>query len=290
MKPHQALILLLLSLPFCSTADALDYPWQPSQITGESIVERFVPPPGYERTPEQPGSFADWLRHLPLKAEGTQVRMYNGAIKSNRRAYCAVIDIDTGKHDLQQCADAVIRLRAEYLYSRASYNAIHFNFTSGDRASYEQWRQGYRPIVRGNKVRWKSTAQRDDSYSAFRQYLDSVFTYAGSWSLSQELKPKQSIRNIAIGDVFIKGGFPGHAVIVVDVAIDPASGEKAFLLAQSYMPAQDIHVLRNPATPGNPWYTLPQTGKLNTPEWTFKTTELMSFGDDLATRVSRAGH
>ena len=45
------------------------------------------------------------------------------------------------------------------------------------------------------------------------------------------------------GDVFIKGGSPGHAVIVVDVAIYPQTGKKVFLLAQSYLLAHQIQIL-----------------------------------------------
>ena len=59
----------------------------------------------------------------------------------------------------------------------------------------------------------------------------------------QELNRVQNIDAIEIGDIFIRGGFPGHAVLVVDMAIHPVSGQKAVLLAQSYMPAQDIHIL-----------------------------------------------
>ena len=49
-----------------------------------------------------------------------------------------------------------------------------------------------------------------------------------------------------IGDVFIKGGFPGHAVVVLDMAENDRTGQRVFLLAQSYMPAQDIHIMKNP--------------------------------------------
>ena len=46
------------------------------------------------------------------------------------------------------------------------------------------------------------------------------------------------------------------------------------MLAQSYMPAQDIHVLRNDGAL-NPWYAvIPGATELQTPEWTFKTNQL----------------
>ena len=86
-----------------------------------------------------------------------------------------------------------------------------------------------------------------------------VFMYAGTASLSKELRtvPYTSLQ---AGDVFIKGGSPGHAVIVVDVAIHPKTKKKVFLLAQSYMPAQQIHILVNPANRNlSPWYELTDT-------------------------------
>ena len=62
-----------------------------------------------------------------------------------------------------------------------------------------------------------------------------------------------------IGDVFIIGGSPGHAVIVVDMAVNPETHEKVFLLAQSYMPAQQIQLLKNNNDPDlSPWYSQEQ--------------------------------
>ncbi|MBK8952608.1 MAG: hypothetical protein IPM85_10310 [Chitinophagaceae bacterium] len=72
-------------------------------------------PKGYRR--EVAAAFGGWLRQLPLKKEKT-VFLYNGQKKKNQQAQYAVADITTGDRDLQQCADAVIRLRAEYLFSK----------------------------------------------------------------------------------------------------------------------------------------------------------------------------
>ena len=99
-------------------------------------------------------------------------------------------------------------------YSRAEYDSISFNFTSGDKAEFRQWINGYRPIINGSLVRWEIRAEVDSSYKSFRKYMDIVFTYAGSYSLSKEMQAVHNIKDIQIGDVFIKGGFPGHAVIV----------------------------------------------------------------------------
>ncbi len=186
--------------------------------------------------------------------------------------------MDVGNKDLQQCADAIIRLRAEYFYSKGNYEAIRFNFTSGDEASFKKWAEGYRPVVKGNRVRWHHSETYNASYSKFRNYLDTVFMYAGSHSLSKELQPVRNINDMKAGDVFIEGGFPGHAVIVADMAVNKTTGKKLFLLAQSYMPAQDMHILRNPVNQGqNPWYKINFGQKLYTPEWTFERNQLKRF-------------
>lgn len=248
-----------------------------TNTNGETLMSRFDPPAGFERLANPKGSFGYYLQHLPLKPEGTQVKYYNGAIKENRGVYVAVIDLDVGKRDLQQCADAVMRLRGEYLWHQKKYDQIHFNFTNGFRVDYDKYRQGYRIKFEGNKTSWRKSTQANNSYSGFRKYMDLIFAYAGTASLEKELK-SAALEDLQIGDVFIKGGFPGHAVIVVDVAAHQETGEKIFLLAQSYMPAQEIQILQNPYNNDlSPWYTLPEHGELHTPEWSFYNTQPKRF-------------
>ena len=106
--------------------------------------------------------------------------------------------------------------------------------------------------------------------------MDLVFAYAGTLSLEEQLQPAK-ISDMQIGDVFIKGGSPGHAVIVADMAENKITKAKRFLLIQSYMPAQDMHVLKNPANgDGSPWYA-PTMGDLVTPEWTFANSSLRTW-------------
>jgi len=107
--------------------------------------------------------------------------------------------------------------------------------------------------------------------------MELIFNYAGTLSLSKEMKAI-TIDQLNIGDVFIKGGSPGHAVIVVDVATNSETGAKIFLLAQSYMPAQEIQLLKNPSNEDlSPWYSTDFGDVLNTPEWTFYKNELKRF-------------
>lgn len=279
--------LLLLAAVVLSHAEGLAdpppaHPWLPDRVATEPVELRIPPPPGAERLPLPPDSFGSWLRRLPLKRGNPPVMLFDGRPKANQQAHAAVLDLDVGPRDLQQCADAAIRLRAEYLFSLGRPDAIHFDFTSGDRADFSRWSRGDRPVVQGSRVRWVSRAARADaSYASFRRYLDVVFTYAGSYSLGRELRSVASTRQMQPGDVLVEGGFPGHVVTVLDMAEERGTGRRYFLLAQGYMPAQEIHLLRNPGDPGlSPWYRLDDfVERLVTPEWTFRPEHLKRWGD-----------
>jgi len=240
-------------------AAAPRYLWRadPAAPEAATLADRIAAPAGFERVPAPPGSFAEWLRNLPLSADGTPVRLYNGRLKSSQDKHVAVIDIDTGTRNLQQCADAVMRLRAEYLLASGRARDIAFNDTQGKRLAF-----------RGNAADRK----------AFQRYMIQVFSYAGTYSLEREMR-RAAPADMRIGDVFIKGGFPGHAVLVIDMAANAATGERRFLLAQSYMPAQDMHVLKDPKSQdGTAWYRIPATGgELVTPEWIFEASQLRRF-------------
>lgn len=269
--------LFVIFLAGAAPAARSPYPWQGAYDAEQSLEKRFAAPAGATRVEAERGSFAAWLRALPLKQGKPEVLMFDGRKKANQAAHAAVIDIDTGNRDLQQCADAVIRLRAEYLWHADRRKDIVFTFTSGDRAEHARWAEGYRPIVKGNQVTWSRTAKADDSYASFKGYLDTVFTYAGTRSLARDLRETKASDPYEIGDVFVQGGSPGHAVIVVDVATR-ADGRRVFMLAQSYMPAQDIHVLRNAADEKlSPWFEANVGDTLRTPEWTFKWTDRRRF-------------
>jgi len=243
---------------------------------GKTIKERIIVPQGFERIKLPEDSFGEYLRNLPLKPHGSKVKYYNGIVKL-RDVHVAVIDMDVGQRDLMQCADSVIRLRAEYLYKRGYYDKIHFNFTNGFRADYKKWREGYRIRVEGNNTSWVKKESYNGDYATFRKYLDMVFAYAGTLSLSKEMK-RVFLEDLSIGDVFLEGGSPGHCVIVVDMAENKNTGEKIFLLAQGYMPAQEIHVLKNPEnSDGNPWYSANFGERLYTPDYVFTKEQIYRF-------------
>lgn len=255
-----------------------EYPWLAEYDTDNRLLDRISPPQGFVRTPAPTVSFASWLRNIPLKPGNPAVTLYNGALKSYQGGHAAVLDIPVGNQDLQQCADAILRLSAEFNYSIQGYDAIAFRITNGDKVAFRTWINGSRPYVSGNLVAWDRTEAIDSSYAALTGYLEFIYAYAGSYSLSQQLDIVFDIDSMNIGDIFIQGGFPGHAVIVIDMAEHPVTRERVFLLAQSYMPAQDIHILRNLNEPAlNPWYRLAFSDTLKTPEWTFHRNDLKRF-------------
>lgn len=209
-------------------------------------------PAGFTRLKAEKESFGEWLRRLPLKKDKT-VYLYNGQSKTNQEAQYAVINISTGTRDIQQCADAVMRLRAEYLYANKRFPEILF--------------------FDNNKQCYKLGAFTDRNH--FDQYLERVFIHCGTLSLSRQLNSAK-INDMKIGDVLIKGGSPGHAMIIVDMAVNGA-GKKIYMIVQSYMPAQDVHIVKNPAHQnGDPWYDL-NDGVIYTPEWTFQPAQLRTW-------------
>ena len=136
-------------------------------------------------------------------------------------------------------------LRAEYLYSQKRYKEIHFNALSGKRLNYTDY------------------VGNDYSYAKFRKYMDYVFAYANTASLEKELKPRD-IKDVEIGDVFITSGNPGHAMIVVDMAMDK-DGNRSLLFAQGMMPAQSVHVVTNlEHGEDTPWYMIDEYLKWST--------------------------
>lgn len=227
---------------------------RPELLPAYSAIKEIPLPPGYERVPADAHSFTAWLRNRRLRSDNT-VYLYNGLVKRNQGAQFAVLDISVGREDLQQCADAVMRLRAEYLYEEQRWKEIVFKDNASHPYSYRHGK---------DRV-------------AFDRYLRTVFAYCGTASLEKQMRLVSRLQDIQAGDVLIKGGFPGHAVMVMDVAQN-GKKEKIYLLAQSYMPAQDIHLLKNPMDPRNsPWYKVAENQDIITPEWVFEHNRLRSW-------------
>ncbi len=214
----------------------------------DDVLSRFKAPEGYRQCAVSPGSFAEYLQDLPLKPVGAQTLTYKGATTAAGPFTAAVVDMGVGKEDPQQCADAVMRLRGEYLYHQKRYAEIAFHFENGFRCGYIQYANGYRYV----KGHWLLKAKTDYGYKTFMQYMNLVFAYAGALSLQKGLYKVTDPNKLKAGDVFIKGGPPGHCFIVLDV-VENSLHKKLFLLAQSFLPAQNIQVLQYD---DNPWFSM----------------------------------
>ncbi|MEP7318359.1 MAG: DUF4846 domain-containing protein [Panacibacter sp.] len=215
-------------------------------------------PLGFEKIDPEKQSFAEWLQNIPLKKDNT-VYLFNGKPKDRQDLHYRVLDISTGSKDLQQCADCIMRLQAEYYFERKEYNKI--SFPGGD----------------GTKYNFELFAQKQHScytHECLLKFLETVFNYCGTYTIGKITKPI-SLNQMQVGDILLKAGSPGHTMIVVNMAVNKSTGQKLFLLAQGYMPAQDMHIVINPTNEKlSPWYELGETSKIITPGWIFESNQL----------------
>jgi hypothetical protein len=258
--------------------DSLDrarYPWladsslkAPEAV--EPLVSRFTPPPGFTRVPVERGSFGEWLRGLPLAPPGTAVVSHAGGVilPDGHPNLAAVVAVDIGAADLQQCADSVIRMHAEWRWA-AGGRDMSYRAASGTNMPFSKWLRGERPVPtpNGQSIQWEARAKPDPeggSHASFRKYLDNVFMWANTVALSIQAK-KIAAADVRPGDFVVLPGNPGHAVLVLDLAVS-ARGDRAALLGQGFMPAQSFQVLR--PSPESPWFTLDLSGPgLKSPFW-----------------------
>ena len=237
--------------------------------SGNTIETRFAVPYGYKRIEFEKGSLAHFLRNYEMKTDGSPVLLYDGREKNNQDAHAAVFALPIENADLQQCADSVMRVYAEYYRSVGQEDKISFYFTNGFLCEYSKWKDGYRINQNGNETKWKKSAEAEETYENFVKYMRIIFSYAGTASMEKYETHAIKLSEMEPGDVILKGGSPGHVVMVTDVCIND-SGNKAFLLAQGYMPAQEFHVIKNPAHEDDPWYYENEMEfPLKTAEYTF---------------------
>lgn len=258
MTARIALALLLVSAP----AAAEEYAWHPTAT--DHLDARFAAPAGFTRDAAPEKSFAAFLRSLPLLPADAKVVDYRGTPlyqDGHHPNIAAVVDLDVGTANLQQCADAIIRLDAEWRYGAGKRDHV-YKAASGTAIPYARYVAGERVIAKGKDLTFVA-GPGGDSHEHFRRYLDDVFGWANTGSLERDAK---KVTDLRAGDFFVMSGAPfGHAVIVLDVARD-AQGRRALLLGQSYMPAQSFHVLRPSAE--SAWFVLEKDAtELKTPFW-----------------------
>jgi len=256
--------------PELPPAPAVHYAWldEPGAPKSDgSLLARFAPPKGFQRIDLPAGSFGAFLRTLPLAPSGTPVLAYHGGVilPSTHENLAAVVAIDVGKGDLQQCADSVIRLHAEWLYGKGRRDE-HYHAAAGLDLPFARYLAGDRLAYEGGKLSLNKIAPKTEAtHAIFRKWLDEVFGWANTGSLAKE-GALVTVADATAGDFFVMPGVPfGHAVVILDVA-KSADGKRMVLLGQGYMPAQSFHVLRPNASAT--WFAVDEaSGEMVTPFW-----------------------
>lgn len=134
---------------------------------------------------------------------------------------------------------------------------------------FAKWARGERPTpsANGRSIQWEARARPDPdggAHGSFRKYLDSVFMWANTVALATQAT-KIAPDALRPGDFVIMPGNPGHAVLILDMAVSER-GERVALLGQGFMPAQSFQVLR--PSPSGAWFPLDTKGPgLKTPFW-----------------------
>jgi len=161
-----------------------------------------------------------------------------------------------------------MRVYGEYYYGKKAYDKITFPLGNGFIADFDKWRRGYSISVSGNKIAWVYSSKNDSSYDSFKRFMRIVFVYSGTLNMDYSSK-KIKLAEAKVGDIFVRGGSPGHVVMIADICKNK-KGKKAYLLAQGYLPAQEFQLLKNPLHEADPWYYEDEIKyPLRTPEYSF---------------------
>lgn len=89
-------------------------------------------PAGYTRVE---GSYAEFMRRLPLKKRGSRVQLFTGGDAGYQFLSTGVIDLPM-LSNWEQCADMTMRVRAEYLFCQGRYADIRFRDVNGNMLNY----------------------------------------------------------------------------------------------------------------------------------------------------------
>lgn len=224
----------------------------------KTIYTKYKTPKDFIRT-KPFNEFASFINHLPLKSDKLKARLYDGTEKLNEYVYVGVLDLPQPKNNVQYNGNAILRLRAEFLYKTKQFDKINFKTSS---------RQELKSFL--------EFAGDDLSSKKFNEYLEYLLYNVNPSHLHHHLI-SVPLKEMQIGDVLIqRSQSRGHAAIVMDMASDN-NGNKLFLLAHAFYPGQDIYIASNLENDViNPWYPL-KDGPIVTPEWRFMPNDLMRF-------------
>lgn len=213
-----------------------------SPISTSQSQNSIPAPKGYSKIDYPEDSLESYIKSMDFSSQ--DVVDYKGNVKLSADSVAGTYNFEVGNENLMQCADCVIRIYSEYLLSSGKEEKIAFHLTNGTLMKYSDWKNGKRLLAFGDFAKMIPATTPDSSFDCFSAYLKSVYRYAGTKSLEKECE-KISLQNLSVGDLVLKGGTPGHVMMVVDMA-ENSTGEKCYLFAEGFTPAMSFHILKTP--------------------------------------------
>ena len=211
--------------------------------SSQTVQSRFHSPAGFHRVAVSPNSFGNYLRNMKLLPAGAPVKDYRGRIKvaAEDSTVAAVLDYDIRGKKLEQCMDIIIRFYAEYLISQGREDEIAFYLPVNFLLKWNDWKQGFRPVHRGIKINLIKNKPADSSRHSFDEYLNEIFYHSNTQTAYFNYR-RVEFDDIQIGDFIVKKGRRGHAVLILDLAVD-SLGNKVALIGQGDTPARQFYLM-----------------------------------------------
>ncbi len=232
-----------------------DYPWLSAaqRSNYEPLADRIAPPQGYARAVVPHGSFADWLRHLPVLPDGSPVKSAGGRerMASDAPGLAAVVALEPNTESLK-AAGMMVRLRAEYAWSSQRLQRLAFHFDSGQRMSWRAWMSGMRVLRGPEGLRFQTTGVAGGGRENFCAWVETQLHFTSVESLFDDTRGVRD-GTIAPGDLFVANGRDGYALMVLDIATRD-DGDVAVLLGTGGAPACSMYVPRS--VDGEAWIRL----------------------------------
>ena len=213
-----------------------------------------LPAKDFHRMVIKQSSFAQWLRELPLKNPGASVLNYRGDIfkTGTDTSVAFVVNLDIKGRRLEQCMDILVRLYTEYLWDVRELRNLILPLPGGYWLKWMEWKEGFRPVFRGVNVKMMNSAKPDSSYKTYKTYLNTVYSESHTQQFYHAYLPVKRTE-VQIGDIIIKKGTKGHAIMIVDLAINE-QGKKIALIGNGDTPACQFFLLNHKAE--SPWIPL----------------------------------
>ena len=218
------------------------------------IADISLPSEDFQRITIEQNSFAVYLRQLPLKKPGSDVVNYKGEVfKSGSDTSVAyVVDMNITNRYLEQCMDVLVRLYADFLWQKKQAEELTLPLPGGHWLAWQNWKEGFRPVFRGINLSLIRATQPDSSFQSYRTFLNTVYSESHTQQFYHAYQPVKRM-DVNIGDMFIKKGTKGHAVMIVDMAINER-GQMIALIGNGDTPACQFFLLNYQTN--NPWIPL----------------------------------